>query len=160
MRIAWRKGTVTIEFALIALLLFVLLFWIMDLGIMFYANLTMQSAVREGARYAVVGLNNLDPNPVPAQRTQRNAVIQRIRQQSLGIYDRYCDAPGFSNLEGPDDATPTDIPPDGTTLGGPDQIIIISVTCHWPVLSPLMKTTFPNGIYNFTVKSTMKNEPS
>jgi Flp pilus assembly protein TadG len=160
MRIAWRKGTVTIEFALIALLLFVLLFWIIDLGMMFYANLTMQSAVREGARYAVVGLNDLDPNDDPTLRTQRNAVIERIRQQSLGIYDRYCEAPDFSNLEGPDYATETDIPPESTTLGGPDQIIIISVTCHWPVLTPLMKTSLANGIYNFTVKSTMKNEPS
>lgn len=180
MQIARRKGTVTIEFALIALLLLVLLFWIIDLGIMFYVNLTMQSAVREGARYSVLGLNNLDPilsspvcnpssplyNPSQCQPSQRAAVIQKIRQQSLGFYDKYCTSttpplsPVFSYLEGPNDTTPTIIPANATTLGGPDQIIIISVTCKWPVLTPLMKTALPNGIYNFTVKATMKNEPS
>ena len=43
------------EFALVALLLFGILFTIIDLGIMFYVNLTMQHAVREGTRYAVTG---------------------------------------------------------------------------------------------------------
>ena len=181
MQIAGRKGTVTIEFALIAFLLFVLLFWIMDLGIMFYVNLTMQSAVRDGARYSVLGASNLDPiltspvctpgpsyNAALCQPTQRAAVIQKIRQQSLGYYDKYCTSttpplsPVFSYLAQPTDTTPTVIPQNATILGSPDQIIIISVTCNWPVLTPLMKQALyrTNGIYIFTVKATMKNEPS
>jgi Flp pilus assembly protein TadG len=53
-----NQGQTTLEFALIALVLIGLIFLIMDLGIMLFVSLTMQYAVREGARYAVTSGNN------------------------------------------------------------------------------------------------------
>jgi Flp pilus assembly protein TadG len=53
-----NQGQTTIEFALIAIILTGLIFLIMDLGVMLFVNLTMQYAVREGARYAVTSGNN------------------------------------------------------------------------------------------------------
>ena len=50
-----RKGQTTVEFALTALVLLTFLFAAIDLAIMMYVNLTMQRAVREGARYAITG---------------------------------------------------------------------------------------------------------
>ncbi len=160
MRIALSKGQTTIEFALILLLLLTLIFWIIDLGLMFFVQFTMQNAVREGARFAVVGQGH--------SSSSRALVVQRIRDKSFGLYDKYCPYPGsttFSYLVGTSTLVPLPTDPSdpaSLTVGNPDQIIIISVTCNWPVLTPMttmMKATFPNGIFNFTVKSTMKNEP-
>ena len=143
------------EFALVALLLFALLFTIMDLGIMFYVNLTMQHAVREGTRYAVTGQSNLGTD-------RRSALIQKIRDSSVGLYDKNLHVPKdpqinvitpsqvtFSNYTG----TPTTGNP-----GQPNDIIVVSLTYTWPLVTPILKRFFPNGRYTFTVKSTMKNE--
>src|SRR5260370_38517543 len=54
-----QRGVVTVEFALLAPVLFLLLCIAMDLGIALWVNLTMQYAVREGVRYAVTGQSNL-----------------------------------------------------------------------------------------------------
>jgi len=69
------KGQAIVEFALAALIFFSLLFAIIDLCIMLYVNLTMQHAVREGARYAITGQSNLGTD-------RRSALIARIRNSS------------------------------------------------------------------------------
>jgi hypothetical protein len=47
-------GQATLEFALVALLLFLVLFGIIDFARLFFAYATMANGVREGARYGVV----------------------------------------------------------------------------------------------------------
>jgi hypothetical protein len=168
-----NQGQTTIEFALIAIILTGLIFLIMDLGVMLFVNLTMQYAVREGARYAVTGQSNLSPSG------QRASVIQQITNKSFGIFPKYCtNPPNFYVLSG---ASPTFI--SGTCSGNPGQsctkdadcapgtcnfpssvgapldIIIVSVECSWPILTPFLKKAFPSGKYSFTVKATMRNEP-
>lgn len=150
-----KSGQALVEFALVVLLLFGLLFTLMDLGIMFYVNLTMQHAVREGTRYAVTG-------QIGASADRRAALIQKIRDSSNGLYDKNLHVPKdpqinvinpsqvtFSNYTG----TPTTGDP-----GKPTQTIIVSLTYTWPLLTPILKRFFPGGQYTFTVKSTMTNE--
>jgi hypothetical protein len=48
------RGQTLIEFALIAPVLFILLFGIIDFGMVLDHRITLQHAVREGARYAAV----------------------------------------------------------------------------------------------------------
>src|ERR1700756_1455400 len=79
-----QLGVATLEFAFIAPVLFFLLCMVMDLGVALWVNLTMQYAVREGARYAVTGQTGLDPNQKSPQRYL--AVIQEIKDQSMGLY--------------------------------------------------------------------------
>ncbi|HWR59078.1 MAG TPA: TadE/TadG family type IV pilus assembly protein [Thermodesulfovibrionales bacterium] len=156
-----RKGQATLEFALVAILLLGLLFLIMDSGVMFFVNLTMQYAVRDGARYAITG------RTAAGQPNQRAAVIQQIRTKSIGIYDRYCtNPPPKFYVVNPTTNPPTqtqlsDDPgnPQSQSVGSPNDIIIIRVDCSWPLLTPFLKAAFPNGIYSFNVKATMKNEP-
>lgn len=151
-----QKGQTIIEFALVAILLLVLLFAIIDLATLFYVNLTMQHAVREGARYAITGRNDLGED-------RRSALIAKIKEQSMGLYDKNKHAPRdpsisvikpsavtFSNYSG----TPTTGDP-----GKADETIVVSLTYTWPLMTPLMKPLFQGGAYTFTVKSTMKNEP-
>jgi Flp pilus assembly protein TadG len=162
-----RKGQTTVEFALTALLLFAFLFAIIDLAVMFYVNLTMQHAVREGTRYAITG--QPDSGPLAGQ-SRKDALTQIIINSSNGLYknDLNQEDPtvsvltptstsGFSNYTG----TPAEY------TGKPDQIIIVSLNYTWPLLTPILSPFFPVSqdgkgkniaVYKFTVQATMKNE--
>src|SRR5690606_11875965 len=77
-----QRGVAAVEFGLVALFFFTVLFAIIDWSYLFFANLSMQHAVREGARYAVVGRSDLAPEDRPGDRCA--AVREKIRQQSWG----------------------------------------------------------------------------
>lgn len=147
-----KKGQTTVEFAFAALVMLALLFAVIDLAVMFYVNLTMQHAIREGARYAITGQSG----------DRRALMLQKIKDCSFGLYDRNALADknprvsvltpssteSFSNYTG----SPV------TDTGKPDEIIIVSLTYAWPLLTPTLKPFFNDGRYVFTVRTTMKNE--
>lgn len=139
-----EKGASIIEFALVGIVVFGLLFAIVDLGMMFFVNLTMQNAVREGARYAITGSSDASCGTV------RDCVVAKIRNSSVGLCGKNPCNVTFVTLN------PI---PDDPNVGGPSELITIRVAYSWPLLTPLMKPFFPNGHYNFTVGATMRNEP-
>ena len=55
-----ERGATLIEFALIALLLFTILFGIIEFGWIFNGYITLTSAAQEGARMAIVGEDDQD----------------------------------------------------------------------------------------------------
>ncbi|BCR03459.1 hypothetical protein DESUT3_05280 [Desulfuromonas versatilis] len=150
-----EKGAVALEFTFAGVLFFVLFFAIIEFGLMFWVNLTMQHAVREGARYAITGLNDRDPTPAQGEDGKKiydrdRAVTQMIRESSMGLYDkvvveRNIRAYGGSRLSG---------------YGAPGDIIVINLDCAWPLLTPLAQPFFrkTGGRYEFTVSATMRNE--
>ncbi len=143
-----EKGATVVEFALVVPLLLILLMAIIELGALFWVNMTMQHAVREGARYAITGRFDLDPNPTPADRLRPEAVAEKIKLSSLGLYDSVVS-----------DMVVTD--PDGDVLagfGGPGETLVINLQCSWPLLTPLIRPFFDGGTYNFQVSATMRNE--
>ncbi len=154
-----KKGQTVVEFALAVLLLFGLLFAIIDLGMLFYVNLTMQHAVRTATRYAVTGRSDL---PGMTDLDRRDALIQVIKDNSMGLYNK--------NLHNPKDPTISVIHPNQVTFGNysgtpqsgepgnPGDVIEVSLTYTWPLLTPALKPFFPGGQYTFTVRSTMTNE--
>jgi hypothetical protein len=147
-RPSFEKGATVVEFALIVPLLLILLMAIIELGALFWVNMAMQHAVREGARYAVTGRIDLDPNPNPADRLRPAAIAEKIKLSSLGLYDSVVS-----------DMLVTD--PDGNVLagfGGPGETLVIKLECSWPLLTPLIRPFFDGGTYNFQVSSTMRNE--
>ena len=81
-----QSGATVVEMAIIAPVFLLAMLALVELSLMFFATLTMQYAVREGARYAITGQSNLDPSASNQQRY--NAVIQSMRDNSLGFYDR------------------------------------------------------------------------
>lgn len=154
-----EKGAAMVEFALLAPLLFFLLFIIIELGLMFWVNLTMQYAVREGARYSVTGQSNLDPATVNQQRYL--AVIQKIKDSSMGLYDRINPTIVVNKIA----QTPGTY--SNTMFGTPEQNIVLQLNCTWPVVTPawrLMALLNPStqssssGSYAFSVAATMRNE--
>lgn len=145
---SFERGATVVEFALIVPLLLILLMAIIELGALFWVNMTMQHAVREGARYAITGRLDLDPNPNPADRLRPAAIAEKIKLSSLGLYDSVVS-----------DMLVTD--PDGNVLvgfGGSGETLVIKLECSWPLLTPLIRPFFDGGTYNFEVSSTMRNE--
>ena len=55
-----EQGTTMIEFAFVAMLLFTLLFGIIEFGWIFNGYITLTSAAQEGARMAIVGEDDQD----------------------------------------------------------------------------------------------------
>lgn len=136
--------------AIIAPVFLLILVALIEMSLMFFTTLTMQYAVREGARYAVTGQSNLDPSTGSQQRYA--AVIASIRNNSLGMYDK----------------TSPQISVNGTTyqstaynngmFGAPGAIVVLQLNCQWRVTTPLLSGLFTDGIYRFAVASTMRNE--
>jgi hypothetical protein len=73
-----KSGQATLEFASAVVLVFIFLFALIDFGMMFYVNLTMENAVREGGRHVVTGQGN----------NLRKALVDTIRSYSAGLYDK------------------------------------------------------------------------
>lgn len=146
-----ERGASVVEFAIVAPVFFFLLFAMIELCLLFWVNITMQHAVREGARYAITGQNNLDPDASDPQR--HRAVIQKIRDSSMGLYERIqptirVNGAGYHN--------PAMYNAGMFGVGG--QIIVLQLECVWPVITPLIRPFFENGEYRFSVAATMRNE--
>ena len=141
-------GAAIIEFALIGSIFFVMMFAIIDLGLLYWVNLTMQHAVREGARYAITGQSNLDTSG-----RRYMAVIQQIRNQSMGLYDMV--KPTIV-VNGVAYGTPGEY--SAGMFGNPGEMVVLQLNCAWPLLTPVFAPLFAGGDYHFTVAATMRNE--
>jgi Flp pilus assembly protein TadG len=130
-----EKGAAAVEFALVAVLFFTAFFSILDFGYLAWVNLTMQHAVRSGARLAISG-----DTIAPATNCQ-NSVINKMTEQSMGLWNKVViGQPTFSNLCG---------------AGG---VMVITVNCTVTPFSPLIQKFFTGGNYTFNVSATMVNE--
>ena len=141
------RGTTTVEFAIVASFFLLLLLMIMDFSLYSFAKLTMQHAVREGARYAITGQVDLDPQ---SDSDRQRAVIQKIRHNSMGYFDMIT---AVSDIEVTDsDGSPV------SGFGAPGESIVITLKCQWPILSPFTQAILLRSHYNFSVRATMRNE--
>ncbi len=149
-----QKGVAAVEFALVALFFFTVLFSIIDWSYLFFANLSMQHAVREGARYAVVGRSDLAPEDRPGDRCA--AVREKIRQQSWGLYERANSTTTFKTIDGAGNIVTLG----GNSCYGAGQLIVVQVDSRVAALTPFVRPFFnaTGGEYRFTVAATMKNE--
>jgi len=146
-----QRGASAVEFALVAPLFFLLLFSVVDFSAMMWATVTMQHAVREGARYAVTGQNALDPNASAPQRYR--AVLEKIHDSSHGIFDR-------SGAQVTTWVNGTSQPNGAGMFGSAGDIVVIQVTCNWPLITPIVAAFYQSngGKYRFSVAATMRNE--
>ncbi|MDE1181679.1 TadE/TadG family type IV pilus assembly protein [Paraburkholderia sp.] len=150
-----QRGTSTIEFALIAPVLFLLICIAFDLGVALWVNLTMQYAVREGARYAVTGRSNLDPAASNQQRYL--AVLQEIKDSSMGLYNLV--SPSYTiTVNGTKQSYAGAGSYSSGMFGNPGDIVVLQINCVWPLLTPMVQPFFAAGNFNFSVAATMRNE--
>lgn len=151
-----QSGATIVEMAIITPVFLLVLLALIEFGLMFFVTLTMQYAVREGARYAITGQNNLDPNTANQQRYA--AVIQKIRSNSMGFYDQL----GKDGVSGPVisvNGTAYSTGTYGNTMFGTGgSIVVLKLDCYWKVTTPLVSVFFTDGKYHFAVAATMRNE--
>ncbi|WP_114787180.1 TadE/TadG family type IV pilus assembly protein [Vibrio tetraodonis] len=144
----YQRGSVLIELSLVASFFFLLFFTIVDLSVYNHVKLTMQNAVREGARYAVTGRADLDPE---GNGNREAAVTTMISNASNGYLGKVMNEHEGIRVE--------DI--DGNPLSGfgaSGEIIAIHLDCEWASFSPLVYPFVDGGKYSFTVSTAMKNE--
>ncbi|MBW3694236.1 pilus assembly protein [Vibrio sp. T187] len=142
-----NKGMAVIEFSVVASFFFLLLFTAVDLGIFGYVKLTMQNSVREGARYAITGRSDLDPDE---ESNREAAILEKISLASNGLLEKVMDV---------QDIRVEDVYGNAVTgFGGPGEIIAIHLDCEWSTTSPYMYPLLDGGKYKFTVSAAMKNE--
>jgi Flp pilus assembly protein TadG len=144
-RFGARRGQAMIEFILVAPLYFLLTFAVIDFGRMFFVQMTVQQAVQEAARYASTGQHLADPNN-PGQNLSRVASItQEVEQDAVGANVSSVQISSVAGGAG--------------SAGGPGDTVTVSVTTNLALMTPMVATFFPGGVYTFTASATFRNEP-
>ena len=141
-----QSGSTLVEFAIIAPVFLLLMIGIIELSMAYFANLTMQHAVREGARYAVTGNNDLDPASSNQQRYQ--AVIKKMKDSSMGIYDKVNPVITVNGVSGTS----------AGMFGNSGDIVVISVAYDWKFATPMMAAFDKDGKAPYVVAATQRNE--
>jgi Flp pilus assembly protein TadG len=134
-----------VEFALVAPLFFLLTFAVIDFGRMFFAQMSIQEAVREAGRFASTGNHLADPNN-PAQNLSRvDSIVAKAKQSAFGANITNVQV---SSLRG-----------GAGSAGGPEDVVTVSITAGLKVMTPVIAKCFPDGTYTFTSSATFRNEP-
>ena len=141
-----QGGATLLELALITPVFLMLIIGIIELSMAYFANMTMQHAVREGARYAVTGNKDLDPASSNQQRYQ--AVIQKMKDSSMGIYDKVNPVITVNGVSGTS----------AGMFGNSGDIVVISVAYNWKFATPMMAAFYKDGKSSNVVAATMRNE--
>jgi hypothetical protein len=136
-----QRGTAGIEVAIVLPVLMLIVLGIFDFSRMFYARLTMQHAVREAVRFAVTGNTTTDPGS-GKPRARVDAIKAKITENAVAL-----------NVDLEKLAVS---PADG---GGPGEVVTIVAGFSYEFTTPLIKPLIPGGRYDFSVSSSMKNEP-
>lgn len=139
-----RRGGTLVEFALVAAVVLLLFLSILELAIVFWVSLTMQHAVREGARLAVTGEGG----------AMREAlVMQRIAEQSMGLAGLVHPVLHVNGIAAPLDGSP----PTAGFFGAGGDMLLLRLDCSWPVATPLLRPMLGEA-YQFSVAASMRNE--
>jgi len=140
-----EAGSVSLEFALSATLLFTVILGCFEFACLMYSQLTLQNAVREAGRYAMTGNHLPDPNN-PGHNLSRASSIEQVAQTAamgLDVSNIH-----ISSLNG-----------GNNNAGGPGDTVTISLTANLPLMTALIGQYFNHGTYTTTVSASFRNEP-
>ena len=138
-------GSSALEFALVAPMLFLLYFAVFDFARIFYAQMTLQNAVRQAGRYAITGDHQPDPQHQGENLSRVNSIISVAQQAAGGLSVSGIQISSASGGSG--------------SAGGPGDTVTISLTTQLQLMTPIVSQFFPGGTYTFTVSVSFKNEP-
>ncbi|MFW0777520.1 MAG: TadE/TadG family type IV pilus assembly protein [Rickettsiales bacterium] len=174
-----NQGVATIEFALIATMLFTILVGFMEMALIFFASSVIEGATGISARTGKTGYT-------AAGMSREEFIRQKIADLSFGVINtneleiEILSYNGFANVGQPEPCIPiTDPPPcingfediNGNGQWDADQgiagpgssggVVLYRVTYPWPLFTPLISGLVGDeqGIYNIQSIATIKNEP-
>jgi len=138
-RLHASDGQSLLEFALVAMVFFLVSFSVIDFSYLFFVKLTLQNAVRQAGRYAITGqsVNGY---------SRYTSILQTAQHASLGLATTanttVCSTAGGC-----------------TSGGGPGDTVTVTVSYQYQCLTPFVAALFPNGRYTIRVSASFKNEP-
>jgi Flp pilus assembly protein TadG len=145
-----ERGQSLIETAVVLIPLMLLTFAIVDFASLFYVYLALENGVSQATRYAVTGQTKTVTDPVTGTPTALNRVdsIKKAMQEATPTLD-------INKIQ----ITTTNLTtPSGPSSGGPGDIVRVTVSYNWDIITPLIKPFFTGGKINLTASSTMKDE--
>lgn len=160
-----QRGSVLVEFSLIAIPFFMLLFGVLEVGIVFFGNSMLEKGTADAARLIRTG-------QVQAQNMTATQFHDYICGQISALLscgtNLQVDVEAFSDFGDVQIQNP--INPDGTLnanldnfeVGGPGDIVLVRTFYTWDILTPILKPFFANlanGKRLLTSASTFRNEP-
>ncbi len=123
-----------------------LMFGIIDFGRLFFAQMTIQHALRQAGRFGVTGNHVPDPKNPAQNLTRVDSIKQVATDAAAGLDVKNIQ---ISSLQG------------GTnSAGGPSDTLLISLTTDLKLFTPFVGRLFnTSGVYTFKAATTFKNEP-
>jgi len=118
---------------------------VVEAAMLFFAYLTLQNGVTAATRFGVTGQ---DPNDDDHPTRHEDSIMRVMR-----------DATGLKLEDG--EFTFYDITTQSSGTGGPNDIIQVTVTHPWLLISPMVWPLVGNGgVITLRVSAMMRNEPS
>jgi Flp pilus assembly protein TadG len=145
-----ESGSAVVEMALVAPVVLLMMFAIIEFSIIFFTTMSMQYAVREGARYGITGRTDKDTSNKPARY---QAMLNVMKNSSAGMYEMVSPVISVNGTSYPNAGSYSN-----AMFGTPGDIVVIRLDCSWTVKTPLISAFFKNGKLNFSVAATMLNE--
>lgn len=145
-----QRGQTLVEFSLVALLFFTVLFAIVEFAHLFYVRLTVRHAIADAGRFMVTGRTLTDGS---GQRMPREEAIQQIFEKWLigtgtGLQDFVMTCAGVR-----------------CNGGGAGETVTLTATFHKPLFVTYFANFFggsngcPKGHLCFSMSTTWRNEP-
>ncbi|HVU20171.1 MAG TPA: TadE/TadG family type IV pilus assembly protein [Rhizomicrobium sp.] len=159
-----RSGSAIVEFALIAPIFFLLLFAILEIGIIFFAQSTLQHATNNLARLVRTGQLQLNGT---TQSQMRSKVCTDIAPLIPCDNQLYVDLEAFSNFGSVGFSPPLDpngnmIPLNGYNAGSACSVVLVRIFYAWPVFTPILTPFLSNMAgdkHLLYAASAFRNEP-
>ena len=137
-----ERGSMLVEAAVVLPLLLLLLFAITEFGRLFYTKITVESAVRQAARFAVTGNLLEDPGSPGNDLSREDGIKQYVVTHAAGVT-----------------VDPSRITVEPLGGGGPGDLVKVTAEHTFRFVAPIVGRFFDDGEYTFTYTATMKNEP-
>lgn len=160
-----REGTAAIEFSIVALPFFLVIFAIMELGIIFLIDSMMENAVQRSSRLVRTG---------QAQETGISAAeFKDVFCQRMSVFEGDCQAratvdvreiPQFRNPNPPDPIVEGAMDESRTTFdpGGAGDLVLVRVWYAQPIVTPMLSqamSRLESGAAIIQVTTAFRNEP-
>lgn len=160
-----REGAAAVEFAIVGIPFFFVIFAVLELGVIFLVDSTLESAVQQASRLVRTGQAQVG-GVSPAQF--RNAMCE-----SMSVFEGDCQAravvdvrpiPQFRNPNPPDPIVDGAIDPARTDFnpGEAGDLVLVRVWYQQPVVTPLLSralTRLGSGDAVIQVTTAFRNEP-
>jgi Flp pilus assembly protein TadG len=156
-----QDGAAAIEFGFVAMPFLLLMFLIMETGLLFFAGQTLETAVADSARMIKTGqAQNFDEDAFKAEVCKHIFALFDCAQISVDVRN----PSAFSSIDRSVqlDGTGKPITQYSTSALGSGQIAVVRLIYSWPILFPLTQRFLGDGgssKHMLVATAAFKNEP-